>query len=255
MKAGRTRAGSRAAGSHTAALAASDTAVDALFQQSGVIRADTIDEMFDIAALPRLRSRCRRTPRRDRHQRGRARDSRGRRLRSRRLTVSPFGARHARGSPRFCRPRPASATRWTWWRRPGPRNTAAPIEVALTADDIDALIVIFTPVDPTRSSETLDAIRDGHRRRTRAPAAPTKPILALRDGADRAGRSRSIIGGERVPAYAFPENAARALGQGRDVRGMARADARSVLELRRHPRRRRADVCRAAIARATATTG
>ena len=41
---------SRAAGSHTAALAASDVAVDALFQQSGVIRADTIDEMFDIAA-------------------------------------------------------------------------------------------------------------------------------------------------------------------------------------------------------------
>ena len=50
VKAGRTRAGSRAAGSHTAALAASDVAVDALFHQSGVIRADTIDEMFDIAA-------------------------------------------------------------------------------------------------------------------------------------------------------------------------------------------------------------
>ena len=51
LKAGRTAAGSRAAGSHTAALAASDTAVDALFHQSGVIRAETIDEMFDIAAL------------------------------------------------------------------------------------------------------------------------------------------------------------------------------------------------------------
>src|SRR6185436_10983657 len=50
VKAGRTRAGSRAAGSHTAALAASDVAVNALFQQSGVIRADTIDEMFDVAA-------------------------------------------------------------------------------------------------------------------------------------------------------------------------------------------------------------
>jgi acyl-CoA synthetase (NDP forming) len=50
VKAGRTLAGVRAAGSHTAALAASDVAVNALFQQSGVIRADTIDEMFDIAA-------------------------------------------------------------------------------------------------------------------------------------------------------------------------------------------------------------
>src|SRR5206468_71014 len=33
-----------------AALAARDVAVDALFRQSGVIRADTIDEMFDMAA-------------------------------------------------------------------------------------------------------------------------------------------------------------------------------------------------------------
>src|SRR6185295_2202626 len=46
VKAGRTGAGTRAAGSHTAALAASDIAVDALFHQAGVIRADTIDEMF-----------------------------------------------------------------------------------------------------------------------------------------------------------------------------------------------------------------
>src|SRR5579871_2408648 len=50
VKAGRTRAGSRAAGSHTAALAASDDVVDELFRATGVIRADTIDEMFDIAS-------------------------------------------------------------------------------------------------------------------------------------------------------------------------------------------------------------
>ena len=50
MKSGRTGAGSRAAGSHTAALAASDVAVEALFRQTGVIRADTLAEMFDLAA-------------------------------------------------------------------------------------------------------------------------------------------------------------------------------------------------------------
>src|SRR5262249_10339573 len=50
LKSGRSHAGLRAAGSHTAALAASDVAVDALFHQAGVVRADTIDEMFDVAA-------------------------------------------------------------------------------------------------------------------------------------------------------------------------------------------------------------
>jgi len=50
VKSGRTTAGLRAAASHTAGLAASELAVDGLFQQAGVIRADTIDEMFDVAA-------------------------------------------------------------------------------------------------------------------------------------------------------------------------------------------------------------
>lgn len=50
VKAGRTSSGRRAASSHTASLAASDTAVDALFRQTGVIRADTLEEMFALAA-------------------------------------------------------------------------------------------------------------------------------------------------------------------------------------------------------------
>jgi acetate---CoA ligase (ADP-forming) len=52
VKSGRSSAGQRAAASHTGALlAASDATVDALFRQSGVIRTDTLGEMFDVAAL------------------------------------------------------------------------------------------------------------------------------------------------------------------------------------------------------------
>ena len=51
VKAGRTQAGRRASASHTAALAASDAATDALFKQTGVIRAETLGEMFDLAAF------------------------------------------------------------------------------------------------------------------------------------------------------------------------------------------------------------
>jgi acetyl coenzyme A synthetase (ADP forming)-like protein len=51
VKSGRTAAGSRAASSHTGALASLDTAVDALFQQSGVIRTETLEEMFAVGAL------------------------------------------------------------------------------------------------------------------------------------------------------------------------------------------------------------
>jgi acyl-CoA synthetase (NDP forming) len=51
IKAGRSPAGGRAASSHTGALATSDVIVDGLFQQAGVIRATTLEEMFDVAAL------------------------------------------------------------------------------------------------------------------------------------------------------------------------------------------------------------
>ena len=49
LKAGRTEAGQSAAGSHTAAMATNDTAVDALFKQCGVIRARTLEEFLALA--------------------------------------------------------------------------------------------------------------------------------------------------------------------------------------------------------------
>lgn len=49
VKSGRTLAGARAASSHTGALANQDMATDAIFEQHGVVRAGTIDELFDYA--------------------------------------------------------------------------------------------------------------------------------------------------------------------------------------------------------------
>src|SRR6185503_10639649 len=51
VKSGRTGAGVRAAASHTGSLAGSDAAVEALCLQSGVIRTDTIEQLFDVAML------------------------------------------------------------------------------------------------------------------------------------------------------------------------------------------------------------
>jgi len=51
VKAGRSKAGARAASSHTGALATSDAIVTDLFRQAGVIRTETLEELFDVAAL------------------------------------------------------------------------------------------------------------------------------------------------------------------------------------------------------------
>ncbi len=51
VKAGRSSAGRAAASSHTAALASSDDAVEALFRHCGVVRVDTVEELFDTAEV------------------------------------------------------------------------------------------------------------------------------------------------------------------------------------------------------------
>ena len=52
LKSGRSPAGARASASHTGALlSASDVTVDALFRQAGVIRTDTLQELFDVGSL------------------------------------------------------------------------------------------------------------------------------------------------------------------------------------------------------------
>src|SRR5665213_2628252 len=51
VKSGRSTAGTRAAASHTAAMASPDAVVDALFRQAGVIRVDTLEELLDCGAL------------------------------------------------------------------------------------------------------------------------------------------------------------------------------------------------------------
>lgn len=49
VKSGKTSAGARATASHTGALAGYDVGVDALFEQCGVLRVNTIQELFDVA--------------------------------------------------------------------------------------------------------------------------------------------------------------------------------------------------------------
>ena len=51
IKVGRTKEASRAAASHTGALTGDDATIDALFQRAGVIRVDSIEELFDTAEL------------------------------------------------------------------------------------------------------------------------------------------------------------------------------------------------------------
>jgi acetyl coenzyme A synthetase (ADP forming)-like protein len=208
VKAGRTPAGLRAASSHTAALAARDVAVGALFRQSGVIRAATIDEMFDVAAcldaqpLPSGRRVAIVT------------NAGGPGI----LAADACGA----GGLSVIELSPATQTRLRSFLAPE-ANVGNPVdmiasagadayrravETVLAAEEVDALIVLYTSVLPRTSPDILTAIRDGV---TAARAlAPHKPVLAS-VMAEPAKERALTATSETIPIYRFPENAARAL--------------------------------------------
>jgi len=49
LKAGRTQSGARAASSHTGSLAGADAAYNCAFERTGIVRADSIEHLFDVA--------------------------------------------------------------------------------------------------------------------------------------------------------------------------------------------------------------
>ena len=225
MKSGRTGAGRRAADSHTAALAGSDAAVDALFHQAGVVRAETLGELLDVATL--LQSQPVPSGRRvavltnagglgilcaD------ACETAG-------LELPPL-AEETRAALGAVLPAEASVENPVDMLGSA---TAAAYRAALPpllADpSVDAVIVLFVPpvaVDTALVGAAIsEAVADAGRR--------GKPVLASIVAA--AGAPASLRSAADVPAFAYPEAAARALGRAAERAAWLRRSAGSVPEL------------------------
>jgi acetate---CoA ligase (ADP-forming) len=205
VKSGRSRAGARAAWSHTGALAASDSAVDTLLAQAGVLRAGSVEELFDMAmalgvtALPASRRTAVVT-----NAGGPgilaadALDASGLDV----VELSP--ATVAKLRPMF----PAEAS----IHNPLDMIASATPEgyrMAITAmlDDpgIDAVVPIFIPPLTTDQESVAEAI---------VAAARTnrdKPVLPVLMGRRGLPEGRAELHAAGIPAYVFPESAARAL--------------------------------------------
>jgi acyl-CoA synthetase (NDP forming)/GNAT superfamily N-acetyltransferase len=196
VKSGRTPAGLRAAASHTAGLAASELVVDGLFHQAGVIRADTIDEMFDLAAcldaqpLPS-----------------------GRRVAILTNAGGPgiLAADACIAAALDVLPTVAGMT--------NPIDLIASadatayregIETLLQAEDVDAVIAIYTTIDSRRTEGILSAIKDGVLA-GRRHGATRKPVLICTMATP--DMQPLCTNDETIPVYEFPEQAARALGR------------------------------------------
>jgi len=208
VKSGRTPAGMRGTSSHTGAmLAASDTTIDALFNQAGVIRTDTLEEMFDVAAL--LASQpLPRGPRVGIVTNGGgpgilAADA----CEAEGLQV-PVLEEATQARLRTFLPRQASVQNPVdLIASATPEQYRLAVEAVMADPNVDALIVIFVPPLVVQAEEVargvLEAVRGSNH---------SKPVLTVfmsARGVPELLREGDLI----LPSYAFPESAARALSK------------------------------------------
>jgi acetate---CoA ligase (ADP-forming) len=205
VKSGRSAAGARASSSHTGALlAASDVTVDALFDQAGVIRTDSLAELFDVASL--LANQPIPAGRRV----GIVTNAGGPGIMCA-DACEAGGLQIVELSPRLqARLReglPAEAA----VANPVDMLASAPaehyrrtVELVAASGEVDAVIVIFIPPLRTDPAEVARAVRDAA-----ATAGPVPVLSVVMSASDLPVEPDGP--GPRLPRFRFPEDAARAL--------------------------------------------
>ena len=175
-------------------LSADETALGALFHQAGIVRAETLEEMFDVArlfagqALP-------------------AGDNVGVLTNARGPALLAADALQAAGLhlPTEASPNPVTL--------PVMADAAAyrqALEALLENSTHHALLVIFVPVGTAETENVAAAVREAVA--AARVAGIDKPVLACFMASEEVGAALSPPG-EHVPTYRFPEAAARALAR------------------------------------------
>ena len=226
VKSGRSAAGTRAASSHSAALASLDIAVDALFEQAGVIRTGTLQELFDVASLlatqpvpagPRvgvvtnaggpgilLADAC---------------DAHG-------LSLPELGSQTLAALRALLPPQASVVNPIDLLASATPEHYARAIEIVGADPSVDTLVVTYVPPMVTRPEEIAAAIARG------AGTVPAeKPVLTVFLSSHGAPAALATGRRGRLPAYLYPEDAALALAAAERYGRWRRRPRGTVVEL------------------------
>jgi acetyltransferase len=206
VKSGRTEAGARAASSHTGSLAGMDVAVDALLGQAGVIRADTVDELFDVAMLLANQP----VPRGNRVailtnaggpgiMASDACESRG-------LQVATLGPSTQEQLQKFLPPEASVKNPVDMIASASAESYERALRLLLDDPSVDAVLVLFVTPIVTGASAVAQAI-------LRGASSTEKPIATCFMGRHGVPEAVASLRERRFPSYAFPESAAAALAR------------------------------------------
>ena len=212
LKAGRTLAGARAASSHTGSLAGSDRVYDAIFEQCGVMRVDTLEELFDFTKafssqpLPRGRNVAIVT-----NSGGPGILATDSCIRNG-LNVPPFGRATVRTLRTALPPSVAVRNPLDLVAEAQEEQYEAALRSVLADRNVHAAIVILTPTAFTRVTAISEKVA-GVARDFR------KPVVSCLLGIYDVSAGIAVLEESGVPNYRFPESAARGLAELARFRG------------------------------------
>ncbi|MEP9412327.1 MAG: acetate--CoA ligase family protein [Candidatus Brocadia sp.] len=204
VKSGGTTAGARAASSHTGTLAGAENAFDTAFKQSGILRAKTIEELFDYARIfshqplprgPRIALIT---------NAGGPGIIAADAVERSKLKMASFSKDTIKLLRNFL---PAMANVYNPVDVLGDAKADRykfVIEKVIEDPDVDAIIVILTPQTMTEIEKTAEVISEIANR-------TDKPIATSFMGGKRIGTGLKIMCQKRVPNYPFPERAVSAV--------------------------------------------
>jgi acetyltransferase len=203
IKVGRTGAAAKAAASHTGALTGSDDVLDAAFRRVGVLRVDTIEELFGLAELLGKQPRPSR-PRLAIVTNGGgpgvlATDALiecGGKLAE--LSGNTFEELNKLLPPHWSRANPVDLL-----GDASPKTYAKAVQIVARAENNDGLLVILSPQAVTKPTETAKRLR-------RFAKLQTKPILASWIGGVGVRAGVEILDRAGIPTFEYPDAAARA---------------------------------------------
>ncbi|MGA3065542.1 MAG: bifunctional acetate--CoA ligase family protein/GNAT family N-acetyltransferase [Tepidisphaeraceae bacterium] len=203
IKAGRSDAAAKAAASHTGSLTGSDEVLDAAFRRCGVLRVDHISDLFSMADVLAKQPR-----------------PSGRRLAIVTNAGGPgvlatdallaSGGELAALSPElrqtldsFLPPQWSHNNPIDVLGDAAPQRVAKAIEAVANDSANDGVLVVLTPQDMTDPTQTAEAVKA-------LAKMEGKPLLASWMGGAQVAEGHAILSRAGIPAFDFPDAAARA---------------------------------------------
>ena len=203
IKPGRTEAAAKAAASHTGSLTGSDEVLQAAFQRVGVLRVDTISELFDMAEV------LAKQPRPHGPRLTIVTNAGGPGVLATDMLIGSGGQLAELTAETMASLNQILPPTWSH-NNPvdiigdaGPELYAKAVDIVAKDPNTDGLLVILTPqsmTDPTATAEEL----------TPFAHIEGKPIIASWMGVGQVEKGEEILNAAKIPTFKYPDRAAKA---------------------------------------------